>query len=185
MVFFNICLWSKWLKFPSKSGKNHNYCYYSISLATILITTICCYQFYTKSYKNESRRYSTEKIKLDLVNIPKIVLDSAGDVDELVAVRNVNCSFWDCFNVYRCGQKVHNHDRISIYVYPLKNYQNRDGKPIVLSKEFYMILKTIVDSPYYTSNPNEACLLLPSIDTLNLVTADYELVSQALSSLPK
>ncbi|XP_058128244.1 exostosin-2 isoform X2 [Anopheles ziemanni] len=119
-----------------------------------------------------------ERLSLDLADIPQVVLDKEA---ELARARNRNCSYWDCFNVYRCGQ-----ERISIYVYPLKEYVDADSKRAAfqLSKEFHTILKTIVNSPYYTSNPNEACLFMPTLDTLNQNRIDTTLVGKALASLP-
>lgn len=139
----------------------------------------------------------SERLSLDLVDIPQIVLDKDA---ELARARNRNCSFWDCFNVYRCGQRggaaaggsaaglwaEEQQERISIYVYPLKEYVDADSRKqaFQLTKEFYTILKTIVNSPYYTANPNEACLFVPTLDTLNQNRIDVNLVGKALASLP-
>ncbi|KFB37980.1 exostosin-2 [Anopheles sinensis] len=133
-----------------------------------------------------------ERLSLDLADIPQVVLDKEA---ELARARNRNCSYWDCFNVYRCGGQRSvaggggmdgSQERISIYVYPLKEYVDADSKRAAfqLSKEFHTILKTIVNSPYYTSNPNEACLFMPTLDTLNQNRIDTTLVGKALASLP-
>lgn len=132
------------------------------------------------STKNDFSNNLNLKVTLDLSNIQEIVLE---DDSELARARNPNCSFWDCFNVYRCGQRTE--DRISIYVYPLTNYVDSNGKSaFTLSREFYFILKTIIDSPYYTPNPSEACLFIPSIDVLNQNRIDTHLVGKALAALP-
>lgn len=132
------------------------------------------------STKNDYSNNLNLKVTLDLSNIQEIVLE---DDSELARARNPNCSFWDCFNVYRCGQRTE--DRISIYVYPLASYVDSNGKSaFTLSREFYFILKTIIDSPYYTPNPLDACLLIPSIDVLNQNRIDTHLVGKALASLP-
>lgn len=121
-----------------------------------------------------------ERISLDLSNVEKLELEKDA---ELARRRNENCSYWDCFNIYRCGE------RLSIYIYPLIDYQDAD-KPdsqsslSVLSREFFEILKILIESPYYTSDPKEACLLIPSIDTLNLKRIDPSTMSKALASLP-
>lgn len=52
-----------------------------------------------------------------------------------------------------------------------------------LTKEFYTILNTIKNSPYYTNNPAKACIFVPSIDTLNQNRFDVNLVGKALASL--
>ncbi|EDS37928.1 exostosin-2 [Culex quinquefasciatus] len=146
----------------------------------------------------------SERLSLDLVDIPQIVLDQDA---ELARARNRNCSYWDCFNVYRCGKRSvgggggglgggvpgsaggsgqEQQERMSIYVYPLKEFVDGGShkQAFQLTKEFYTILKTIVDSPYYTANPNEACLFVPTLDTLNQNRIDVNLVGKALASLP-
>lgn len=121
-----------------------------------------------------------ERISLDLTAVPKFELEADA---ELARQRNENCSYWDCFNIYRCGE------RLSIYIYPLVDYQdaqhpNAASSLSVLSREFFEILKVLVESPYYTADPTQACLLVPSIDTLNLKRIDPVTVSKALASLP-
>lgn len=100
-------------------------------------------------------------------------------LSELSRTRNPNCSIFDCFNVYRCGS---HQNKISIYIYPLTEYSD-DKKSTFITKEFYQILKAIIKSPYYVSNPNEACLFVPSIDLLNQNLIDKSLVEKALASL--
>lgn len=122
-----------------------------------------------------------ERISLDLNDVDKIQLEKDGDVSRQ---RNDNCSYWDCFNIYRCGEKL------SIYVYPLLDYSDADdpnakSSLAILSKEFFEILKVIIESPYYTADPKEACLLVPSIDTLNLNRINPSTVAKALASLPQ
>lgn len=121
------------------------------------------------------------KISLDsLESIPLVTIPGDSPISN---GRNHRCSFYDCLNIYRCGHK--GHAQISVYVYPLKKYVDNKGRPInQLSREFYSILKTIVSSKYYTPNPHEACLLVPSIDTLNQNRLHTKEVSQALTLLP-
>jgi glucuronyl/N-acetylglucosaminyl transferase EXT2 len=113
---------------------------------------------------------------LDLNNFRHLRFDKDA---ELARKRNPNCSFYDCFNVYRCG----NHqNKVTIYVYPLTEY-SEENSATWISKEFYTILKTLIASPYYTSNPNEACIFVPSIDLLNQNLIDKNLIGKALASL--
>lgn len=98
---------------------------------------------------------------------------------ELARTRNPNCSVYDCFNVYRCGN---HHEKVTIYVYPLTEFSEEKSSTWI-SKEFYKILKTLISSPYYTSNANEACIFVPSIDLLNQNVIDRHLVGKALASL--
>lgn len=121
-----------------------------------------------------------ERISLDLSDVDKLELETDA---ELARRRNENCSYWDCFNIYRCGEKL------SIYIYPLIDYYeaekpNAPSSLSVLSREFFEILKILIESPYYTSDPKEACLLIPSIDMLNLKRIDPSTMSKALATLP-
>lgn len=116
------------------------------------------------------------EVSLDLLN-DNVLLDQEY---ELARARNPNCSYWDCFNVYRCGQQ-----QISIYVYPMQEFVDTDGnKAYTFTKEFYEILQTIMKSRYYVTNPNEACIFIPSIDTLSQAKINVNLVGKALASLP-
>lgn len=70
-----------------------------------------------------------------------------------------------------------------IYVYPLTEYSDEKKSTTFITKEFYKILKTIINSPYYTPIAKEACLFVPSIDLLNQNLIDKNLVGKALNSL--
>lgn len=151
----------------------------STKYIVITIVLIILFILWT-NHKNNRYFENGEKISLDLSDVEHIVIE---DDAELARARNSNCSYWDCFNVYKCGQK--HQDKLSIYVYPLKEYTDTKEKlAFTLTREFHRILKTIVNSQYYTSNPNEACLFIPSIDTLNQELIDNNLVSKILTSLP-
>lgn len=121
-------------------------------------------------------RVSLENVR----NLPTVIVPND---QEAAKPRNVQCSYWDCFDVYRCGHT--GHDRISVYVYPPKKFVDADGVPVteVMSKEFYMVLQTIIESKYYTVNPEEACIFIPPIDTLNQDRLELNLTSKALESL--
>lgn len=73
-----------------------------------------------------------------------------------------------------------------VYVYPnVRDFVDENGnKADKFTKEFYVILQTIIKSRYYTSNPNEACIFIPSIDTLSQANINVDLVSKALAALP-
>ncbi|RZC43062.1 exostosin-2, partial [Asbolus verrucosus] len=98
--------------------------------------------------------------------------------------RNPECTHWDCFNIYRCGRT--GHDRIAVYVYPLKKYVDEKGFAAteLMSREYLALLQAVVNSKYYTANPHEACIFIPSIDTLNQERLRPNLTSRALHSLP-
>ena len=134
----------------------------------------------TGSYDGHEKIY--QRISLENVDrIPEVVIPSDAPLSE---GRNPHCSYYDCFNVYRCGHRGSN--KILVYVYPLKKYVDEKGILVgsQMSKEFYFILKTIADSKYYTPNPEEACILVPSIDTLNQNRFRTMETSIALASLP-
>lgn len=148
-----------------------------------LLTVIICFLSITFCFilifHQTKSTIKNKRITLDLSDIPETVLVEDA---ELARARNGNCSYWDCFNVYKCGQR--DQDRIAIYVYPLHSYVDTKGTPaFTLTKEFYFILKAIIDSSYYTPNPNEACIFVPSIDTLNQNLVQPNLVAKALASL--
>ncbi|KAM8712579.1 hypothetical protein ACLKA7_012989 [Drosophila subpalustris] len=94
--------------------------------------------------------------------------------------RNVNCTFWDCLNIYKCE-----HDTLKVYIYPLQEFldEKSDKVATTLSSEYFQILEAVLNSRYYTSNPNEACLFLPSLDLLNQDVFDKHLAGPALASL--
>nr|CAG4641480.1 EOG090X01LY [Eurycercus lamellatus] len=60
------------------------------------------------------------------------------------------------------------------------------GVPVTkkISQEFYSLLQTITNSPYYTLDPTEACLFIPSIDLLNQNRIRPKEVGKALAILP-
>lgn len=130
----------------------------------------------------EGQRRIHERISLSNIDrLQEVVISSDTPVPR---VRNPRCSYFDCFNVYRCGYK--GSDNILVYVYPLKKFVDDKGIPVVnqMTREFYFLLKSIIESKYYTSNPDEACILIPSIDTLNQNRFRSLQTSQALVSLP-
>lgn len=149
----------------------------TISISLVVVTIFLLFRIWSSRADSLSRN---TRLSLDLSLIPDVVLE---DDSELARARNPNCSYWDCFNVYKCGQR--DQERIAIYVYPLKNYADTSGQSaFVLTREFYFILQAIVESPYYTPNPNEACIFIPSIDILNQNKVDTNLVGKILASLP-
>lgn len=74
------------------------------------------------------------------------------------------CRMHSCFDFTRCRD-------FKVYVYPSEPTSNA-------SPAFQRILSAIRDSPYFTADPSEACVLIPSIDTLDRdpLSFDYEKV---------
>jgi energy-converting hydrogenase Eha subunit H len=74
--------------------------------------------------------------------------------DLQVTQKHDKCTLQTCFNFSKCNSKD-----FKIHVY-------REPK-IIRSSISEEILNATLESPYYTSNPNEACLYLLQIDTLD------------------
>jgi len=66
---------------------------------------------------------------------------------------NSRCRMETCFDFDKCQQ-------FKVYIYP--NTEN-----LIVSNSYQNILQSIRDSGYYTENPDEACLFVLSIDTLD------------------
>lgn len=88
---------------------------------------------------------------------------------------NKYCSMGACFDVRKCRGP----QGFKVYVYP-----NQDKFP--RSSLFDKILKAIRSSPYVTSDPKEACLFVPSYDTLDRDVHSKDFVKNLpkFSSLP-
>ena len=112
----------------------------------------------------------------------EIVLKNTSD---LTKKRDQSCLFHTCFDVYHCGYNDDN--RISVYIYPLFKYMDENGVPISLpvSKEFLEILQTVMDSIYFSPDPDRACIFLPPIDLLNQNKIRLQESSRILATLPR
>ncbi|XP_055929994.1 exostosin-2-like [Argiope bruennichi] len=97
--------------------------------------------------------------------------------------RDRDCNFFNCFDVFKCG---YSGKKLSVYIYPIKNFVDDKGVPISVpfSIEFIEILRTIYNSPYYEKDPKKACIFVPSLDLLNQNNVRLKETSQILSSLP-
>lgn len=124
----------------------------------------------------------------------RLSLEAASNWEELVVGRSgghdltptpirQDCHYYNCFNVYRCGRN--GNQRLSVYVYPLARYVDEERVAIKpMSREFYEVLDTIINSEYHTASPEEACVLVPPIDTLNENSLRRDKIGQALAMLP-
>lgn len=128
----------------------------------------------------ERRKLETGFAPRLLESSPEVVVPSDSD---LADARVEACSYYTCFDVYRCG---HRHDRVTVYVYPIFNYVNEQGKELTrqASREFMELLEAIQHSKFYTADPSKACLFVPSIDLLSQDSLNLRAVSQILNSLP-
>lgn len=91
------------------------------------------------------------------------------------AYRNQHCTMESCFDFTRCRGP----QGFKVYVYPIQDGAQRS----VLFEE---ILSTIKASPYITSNPEHACLFVPSFDVLDRdkLSKDFVKNIPSLSTLP-
>lgn len=151
--------------------------YFILLISAIILSSLSLYNVIYKSQRSKGDSRNFNRISLDFNDISELRLSESADKSK---PRRTNCSIWTCVDPYRCG-----HDRISVYVYPLVEYIDASSgtEAAPLTQEFYQILSTIVKSPYYTSNPNQACLFVPSIDLINQNNIKIDLVNKALASL--
>ena len=52
-----------------------------------------------------------------------------------------------------------------------------------ISKEFYEIIKAVMESPFYTNDPDTCCLYIPTVDVLNQNKLRLKETSQAIATL--
>ena len=96
-----------------------------------------------------------------------------------------SCLYHTCFDVYHCG--YNDDSRISVYVYPTMRFVDERGILITLpiSQEFSEIRQTVMDSIYYTRDPDKACLFLPPVDFLNQNNIRLVETARILAALPQ
>ncbi|XP_041975092.1 exostosin-1 [Aricia agestis] len=80
------------------------------------------------------------------------------------------CRMATCFDFSKCGSEP------KVYVYPT------DGP---VSATYRKVLSVVRDSRYATSDPNEACLFIPAVDTLDADPLSPEHVSDVASKLSR
>lgn len=98
--------------------------------------------------------------------------------------RDSKCLAHSCFDIFRCT--VNENKLISVYVYPFTNFLDESGRTInkAMSQEFYELLTAIMKSKYYTTDLGKACIIVPSVDTLNQNGMDIKGYARILASLP-
>lgn len=154
-----------------------------VLLFTVVLLIICLALFLTL------KPWASDQLVIRVGPKKPIVLHTGREIvltenSPVSSPTNEKCGFYNCLNVYRCG-RLHPYT-LSVYVYPLTRYLGSRGELLLnpISKEYHDILVAIIESPYYTSDPEKACLLVPDIDTLNQNGLNLQVVGQALSSLP-
>ncbi|XP_076667121.1 exostosin glycosyltransferase sotv [Andrena cerasifolii] len=157
----------------------HNVFVICLLIFTLFIILIATYHIF--KFGNTQKHSVHNAIDLNDVNSLPVQILSANS--PMADTTNSACTYFDCFNVYHCGSQG---NKLLVYVYPPKIYVDTSERPVTsqMTKEFYQILSTIVSSKFYTPNPHEACIFVPSIDTLNQNRLKLHEVSQALKTLP-
>jgi len=82
------------------------------------------------------------------------------------------CQMENCFDFERCQNDFR------VYVYP-------PDKFVPISTTYEKILNRIMSSPYYTTDPQEACLFVLSIDTLDRDSLSHDFVRNLGTRLQK
>ncbi|KAL5110192.1 Exostosin-1b [Taenia crassiceps] len=85
-------------------------------------------------------------------DISRLVRNEASTISD--AKFKSHCTMNTCFDSSRCS-------KFKVYVYP------DDPRASEVSANYKKILDAIRRSPFYTANPREACLFVPSLDTLD------------------
>jgi len=161
------------------SYQYHNIFVICLLLFTLFIVLISVYHI----FKFGNTQKHSEHIPITLNDINALPIQMLSADSNTADATNSSCTYFTCFNVYRCGSQG---NKLLVYVYPLKIYLDSMGRSITsqMTKEFYQILSAIISSKFYTPNPYEACIFVPSIDTLNQNRLRLQEVSQALRILP-
>lgn len=155
-------------KLRSNTFHNTNERIYVISACLLLVIFLLLVTYYVKkiTWLNYDTRsdYITDDNKKFNSKLPQPFLRNQKNPE----IMNLSCNFFTCFNVYQCGTQG---SKLLVYVYPFKNHTNLSNQ---MTREYYKILKTIMMSKYYTSNPREACIFVPSIDLLHSSNANIQ-----------
>ncbi|XP_051164279.1 exostosin-2 [Leptopilina boulardi] len=161
-------------------GSNHqnNAIIIVCSVFFLCILLITAYHVFQIGNRQQNSTYQPLVLS-DINALPTKILGK--DIPE-AELTNSSCNYFGCFNLYRCGSQG---NKLSVYVYPPKVFLDHEDTPVTsqMTREFYQILYAITSSKFYTPNPHEACIFVPSIDMLNQNRLKLRQVSQALRSL--
>uniref|UniRef100_A0A1I8IDU4 Exostosin domain-containing protein n=1 Tax=Macrostomum lignano TaxID=282301 RepID=A0A1I8IDU4_9PLAT len=119
----------------------------------------------------------------DEVNTPSVVIHPVPGFN--FSLRNMKCTYHACFDIDAC--RLVGEHRIGVYIYPRRRYYTPGGHRLFQfrSRQFDNLMRAIRDSPYYTEDPDRACVFLPDIDTLNPSNYELDWLPQYLYHLPK
>lgn len=154
---------------------------FSVIAVGVIVTGV--YQFWPQKHESAARtKRGIPGVRKLEINNEAVVIKSKSRLPEKT---DQSCLYHTCFDVYHCGGAV-DETHIKVYIYPVTRYVDENGVGITLplSREFWEILEAILNSDYYTNDPNEACLYIPSIDLLNQNNIRTHEIAQVLNSLP-
>ena len=139
---------------------------YGFTLISVILLTICYFWGTKFREKRQTRRrqlrtrsYIHEYLETDLTS-------SHQNTNHGVPLPPLNtslCSMEKCFDFSRCSGRP-----FKIYVYP-------EDDNVLPSSSYNKIISAIKDSRFYTSDPNQACAFVLSLDTLDRdpLSGDY------------
>ncbi|KAG6457742.1 hypothetical protein O3G_MSEX010462 [Manduca sexta] len=124
--------------------------------------------------------YGSHHLKADIIQKDGHDLPSFATLDELTelpsklkrqpTIKTIPCRMETCFDFSKCGNEP------KIYVYP------SDGP---VSASYRKLLSVVRESRFVTRDPNEACLFIPAIDTLDADPLSPEHVSDVATRLSR
>jgi hypothetical protein len=116
----------------------------------------------------------------------KILISIDNNIELIVHLSTVNqsnishhnCSLATCLDIFKCGS-----EQLRVYVHPLIRVIDDNGRIITPypSIEFLNLRSAIINSRFYESNVDKACIIVPGIDILS--TAKYDNQSMLMRSL--
>ncbi|XP_063229981.1 exostosin-1 [Bacillus rossius redtenbacheri] len=141
---------------------------------------LVCWYFGGYRLKSESKSFSQEILPSYLDDNDELYdsdtksyyLGQNGVINKWIRDSSVGaykkCRMETCFNFSKC------YGAFKVYVYPHLE-ESEDTVMVTPSPLYQQILNVIQESHYYTSNPNEACLFVLAIDTLDRdnLSSDY------------
>ena len=148
-----------------------------ISAVFLIFTAVCLFLWPSEEAIVDSVQHLPQH--LETGEVVHITQDSKNGTE-----RNSTCTFHTCVNVYHCG--YNDETKISVFIYPIKDYVDEKGTPVVtsMSREFAQILQAIVESPFYTTDAETACMFVPSVDVLNQNNIFTDEIGKVLASEP-
>ena len=141
---------------------------FTFALAIFLFSIIFLYSWFALRDRSRSIEY--------------VSLNSTADSHPHPGI--LSCTLHTCINVYRCGRN--DIPSMKVYVYPETVFVDDAGFTIAAlpwSREFADLRDAVEESAYSTTDPAEACLFLPPIDTLNERNLNLVLTNRMLRSL--